>query len=414
MRSSSKMTVRLRTTIAVIGVLLLSVFGSAEAFATPIPFLNQFNTIKVVSSTIPANGDVNPYGVFTIPRSVGKLVSGNVLVSNFNDKNNLQGKGTTIVQISPSGQQTLFAQLNPAQLSGACPGGVGLTTALVVLKRGWVIVGSLPTADGTSATAQAGCLIVLDSFGNPVETISGGLINGPWDATVFDQENRVELFVSNVLNGTVAASPRVVNLGTVVRLSLQVPLQNVEEQHMNPFAGHAATRPAATQHKPQQPQHKQKQNLPKVEAEAVIGTGFSERTDPAALVIGPTGLGLGLNGTLYVADTLNNRIAAIPGALFRRTTAFSGLDVTANGALNGPLGLSIAPNGDILTVNGGDGNIVETAPDGNQIAVKQLDNTPVPGSPNGAGCLFGVQVSPFRNGVYFVDDCSNTLNILTR
>ena len=49
----------------------------------------------------------------------------------------------------------------------------------------------------------------------------------------------------------------------------------------------------------------------------MIATGFPERTDPAALVVGPTGVGLGRNGTLYVADSVNNRIAAIPDALFR-------------------------------------------------------------------------------------------------
>ena len=53
----------------------------------------------------------------------------------------------------------------------------------------------------------------------------------------------------------------------------------------------------------------------------MIGTGFPERTDPDALVIGPTGVGLAPDGTLYVADTLNNRIAAIPDALFRHASA---------------------------------------------------------------------------------------------
>ena len=136
--------------------------------------------------------------------------------------------------------------------------------------------------------------------------------------------------------------------------------------------------------------------------------GFSERTDPAALVIGPTGVGLH-NGTLYVNDSLNNRIAAIPQAITRTTTAFSGKDVTSNGSLNDPLGMTIAPNGDILTVNGNDGNIVETTPGGTQIATKLLDNT---GTPPGAGCLFGLAIVPGGAGVYFVDDCTNTLNIL--
>jgi len=111
----------------------------------------------------------------------------------------------------------------------------------------------------------------------------------------------------------------------------------------------------------------------------------------------------------YVADSLNNRIAAIPNALERQSTVFAGKDVTSNGAINDPLGMTIAPNGDILTVNGNDGNIVETTPGGNQIAHKLLDST---GSPPGAGCLFGVAVVPAGLGVYFVDDCDNTMKLL--
>ena len=48
--------------------------------------------------------------------------------------------------------------------------------------------------------------------------------------------------------------------------------------------------------------------------------------------------------------------------------------------LNGPLGLVVAPGGNILTVNSGDGNLVETTPSGFQIAVRQLDSS---GSPPG-------------------------------
>src|SRR5260370_4570161 len=136
----------------------------------------------------------------------------------------------------------------------------------------------------------------------------------------------------------------------------------------------------------------------------VIASGFGERTDAAALVIGPTGVGLS-GGTLYVADTLANRIAAIPNAVSRTTNASTGTTVSTGGALNSPLGLAIAPNGDIVTVNGGDGNMVETTPAGTQVAVKAVDVTNT-----GAGTLFGLAVIHNQKGVYFVNDANNTLD----
>jgi hypothetical protein len=181
-------------------------------------FIGPLNKIRVVAFTVPSNGDVNPYGVAVVPQGSGDLHQGHALVSNFNNWMNFQGTGRTIVEIAPDGSVQLFAQIDPGRLPGACPGGVGLTTALVVLKSGWVIVGSLPTADGMSATAQAGCLLVLNNKGTVVETISGGEINGPWDMTALDLGNTVYLFVTNVLNGTVEGDGGTVTRGTVLRI----------------------------------------------------------------------------------------------------------------------------------------------------------------------------------------------------
>ena len=181
---------------------------------------NDLTDVTVVASTVPANGDLNPYGMARVPQSKGSLVQGNILISNFNNSNNLQGTGTTIVQITPDGVVSQFAQIDATRLPGPCPGGVGLTTALSVLRGGWVIVGSLPTRDGTSATIQGGCLLVLNSSGSVVETFYGSLINGPWDMTALDAGSIADLFVTNVLNGTVAAGGKVVHGGTVTRLTL--------------------------------------------------------------------------------------------------------------------------------------------------------------------------------------------------
>ena len=185
------------------------------AFALPAgasgSFISQFSNPSTIASTIPHNGDVNPYGVAVVPRSAGGLTMGHVLVSNFNDKDNLQGTGTTIVDVAPNGTQRLFAHIEADDLPGRCPGGIGLTTALNILPGGWVVVGSLPTSDGTAATAHAGCLIVLDSHGHVVETWAGAPINGPWDMTAVPTPFGAELFVTNVLNGTVAANGATVN-----------------------------------------------------------------------------------------------------------------------------------------------------------------------------------------------------------
>jgi hypothetical protein len=348
------------------------VLASASA-ASASPYLDQFSTVTSLTSTVPMNPmDVNPYGIVTVPRSTGDLVAGDLLVSNFNNAKNQQGTGTTIDQITPSGTATLFAHIDATHLPGACPGGVGLTTALTALRSGFVIVGSLPTTDGTSATAKAGCLIVLNKHGHVVETIAGHDINGPWDMTAVDNGNSATLFVTNVLNHTVAANGKVVDKGTVVRIQLRIN------------RGMPAT-PVDTH---------------------VIARGFPEKTDPNALVIGPTGVGFGVGqwaGTLYVADTAANRIAAIPNAMTRMNAAnHGGATVTNGGALDGPLGLSVAPNGDIITANGGDGNLVETTPGGSQVAHPTVD-------PAGAGVLFGLVAAP--NGVFFVDDGDNTFRL---
>ncbi len=394
MKSFSMEARKLACAWLALSALVLASPGLASDDDLVLPHLKKISTI---ASAVPANGDVNPYGMAQVKRTIGNLRAGHILVSNFNNSANLQGTGTTIVDVAPNGSVSLFAALNAATLPGSCPGGVGLTTALVVLEQGWVIVGSLPTSDGKAATAQRGCLIVLDSMGTAVETFFGTLINGPWDMTAFDGEQEAKLFVTNVLNRTVAAGGQVVHRATVTRLDLKV-------------SGTA---------------------MPELESITVIGSGFPERTDPAALVVGPTGVALralcasdrddcGEHGDereggdhnggalLYVADTLNNRIAVIDHPLGRTTSAGIGRTLSAGGSLNEPLGLAVTPDGELLTVNGGDGFITEITPRGAQRAKVLLDKT---GSPPGAGTLFGLVFDP-AHGVYFVNDGTNTVNLL--
>ena len=109
-------------------LLACAALAPASALAFDHSFIGQFNTITSVGSTVPSNGDQNPYGIVTVPRSVGSLARGNILISNFNNAGssptgNFQGRGTTIVQMTPAGSLSLFAEINPSTLPGACPRG---------------------------------------------------------------------------------------------------------------------------------------------------------------------------------------------------------------------------------------------------------------------------------------------------
>lgn len=354
--------------------------SSTAAATTPAKataFIAPLKTFSTVASTVPANGDVNPYGITFVPSSIGKLKAGQVLISNFNAsesaKQNGQGTGTTIVQVSTAGKLTPFATIDAKTLPGPCPGGVGLTTALNILPGGYVVVGSLPTTNGKTATASYGCLIVLDSEGKVVKTIASKDIQGPWDSTVKSEGAKTLLFVSNALNGGAAKGLKPVDNSTVVRLELE--------------SGEGQT--------------------PKVLSETMIANGIPWVDSPEALVLGPTGLALGSDGTLYVASTQDNKILAISQAASRSTAASGGGTVlTSGGHLKEPLGMVLAPNGDIITTNGGDGNMVETTPSGQQIAVQTADKK------TGAGSLFGLAISPSANSIYYVDDGQSTLNVL--
>ena len=76
---------------------------AASASADDPSLLSTLHRITTLTSTVPADGDVNPYGVAIVPTTAGALVANNVLVSNFNNSANLQGTGTTIVRVSRSG-----------------------------------------------------------------------------------------------------------------------------------------------------------------------------------------------------------------------------------------------------------------------------------------------------------------------
>jgi uncharacterized protein (TIGR03118 family) len=324
-------------------------------------------------STIPANGDLNPYGVAFVPEtfpSGGSLHPGDILVSNFNSAaTNQNGTGTTIVDIAPDGTKTLFYQ------GPSTPDQIGLDTALGVLKSGFVIVGNLPAtydSQGNILSVGPGSLRILDRTGTVVETLSdSNLLDGPWDMTINDQGDRAQIFVSNVLSGT------------VTRIDLEI---------------HNGANP-------------------KVTSETQIASGYAHEVTQPVLAFGPTGLAYDpKRDILYVASTLDNEIFAISDAGDRRHDAGMGrLIFNDNTHLHGPLGLVLAPNGDLIVANGDGVNpdpsqpseLVEFTPHGHFVGQFSINSNPA--------APFGVAVTDAGGLLRLaaVDDDTNSLDIWT-
>jgi hypothetical protein len=203
---------------------------------------------------------------------------------------------TTIIKLTPSSGAAASDDQASVFFRGTAP---GLTLALGVLKRGIVIVGSVSNANMGKPTA--GPLLFIDKNGtliNPQPTIPK--LNGPWGLAVNDNLSSAQLFVSNVLDGT------------VIRIDLSLP-------------------------------------------------GGKQRTDMTAFVVGPAGLVYDKAAdVLYVAATVGTAAAKVEqGAIFKiaragTTTGSSGTGtlVFADPHLRGPIALAPAPNGHLLTSNG--------------------------------------------------------------
>jgi hypothetical protein len=349
----------------------------------PRGFLETIHHHILLTSTVSDNGDLNPYAIIVAPASAGRIQQGDVLVDNFNNLSNLQGTGTTIIDFNPATKKTFtFAKL-PARLPQV-PGGIGLTTAMVMLKSGWVIVGSLPSTDGTTRTKSDGALLVLDSNGTLVTAWTGPNINGPWgNIAAIDNGKTATLFVS--MAGFEVPGPEVrdpqtgysvkVKRATVLRVELDIP-----------------------EGKP-----------PVIRKQTVIADGLNAQANRDSFMVGPTGLALAPDGTLYVSDGVGNQIVAIADAPTRSDSAGTGRVVTNDHLLRRPLAMTILPDGHLLVCNALNGQVVEIDPlAGKQIYAQWID-TDQAQTPPGNGDLFGIALTPDGKGFYYVEDDVNAL-----
>ncbi len=148
-----------------------------------------------------------------------------------------------------------------------------------------------------------------------------------------------------------------------------------------------------------------------------IASGYATAPNIAALLVGPTGLVFdAARDELFVASPDDNAVYAISDALKRDTDSGKGTLIYQDAAhLHGPLGLVLAPNGDLITSNGDAINADPTQPS-ELVEFTQtgqfVAETPVDSS--GEGGAFGIAVrAPSGKQVSFAaaDDLTNALNI---
>jgi hypothetical protein len=350
--------------------------ASSQASAGEQPLIPDI----VISSTIPANGDLNPYGVAFVPPGFpqgGAIAAGDILVSNFNNSTpptGTQGTGTTIVKLTPNG-----VVAPPGQATAFFQGAnLGLTTALGVLRRGFVVVGNVPTSGGV---IQPGSLLFLNKNGQQLANspFANSLVNDPWDMTIVDYLDHAQVFVSNVNNSTIQNKN-----GFVTRLTLQITPSGVNV----------------------------------IGTPVEIANGYTVEPNSAALVLGPTGLAYDpKTDTLYVASTADNAIFAVPNAGSRTIPppGGTGMMIAQNGQLRGPLALAFVPNGDLITSNGDAVNtdpthpseIVELTKSGKFVGQFNVD-----ASTGGAFGIGSTLVDSDTSRMAFVDDNANDLLVV--
>lgn len=366
--------------------------GGPVGPASTIAQLNQ--NVQVVSAVAP-NGDMNPYGLAMPPANYtginaatgakNVLQPGDLLISDFSN-NTGANTGTTILRYTPS-----TGTVSPFYQDKIAKGPVAI--AISSLGTLWIanyLPGYSNTSDG--ATTGDGNVTVTTPNGTDF-TSNAGIIDNNSGATFSPPTAKFagpwgQAF--GVKSGTT----------TPYFFVTQVETGAVQRQAFIPGKFYA-------------------ENVVTI-GQLPVGTNAFDPTGPQGMAYDPA------TDTLYVASTADNRIVAYPNAtttpsLEQPITVYQGMP------LNAPLGLAINPiNGDLLTVNQLDNNMLEIAPNLTQsaggetlnaqvIATRLLDNTPV-NPANGTGsALFGLVATKDSGGnllVYYTDSNTNSLNAL--
>jgi len=349
-----------------------------------------------LASTVAPNGDSNPYFITTPPSSFTGinagaktvLQPGDLLISDFSSASGANN-GTSIMRYTPAtGQISLFYRehIGSGPVGGAISG-MG-TLWIANFQQGYS-----NSADG--ATTGDGNIVVTNANGDDF----------PEDAGIIDDRSGVTFDPeANAFAGP-WGQVFAVKAGTTTPYFFTTNTDQgagtIQRQEFKP--GQFSTETVVTI------------------GEAQTGTNAFDPTGPQGMAYDS------VNDILYVSDAASNQILAFANAtttqsISHGTVVYEGLP------LNAPIGLTLNPlNGDLITVNQLDNNMVEIDPNlsgsagsqfpgvGTLVGVRTLDSTPVDAIAGTGSALFGVLATKDAQGnltVYYTDSNTNSLNVL--
>lgn len=321
--------------------------------------LTKLQTVGSVED--PVTKAVNPYGLDVAKITSGKISKGDLVVCDFNNLQNIQGTGASILSIHPA--------------IGSMPTHIARFQDL--------------TGCNALATAPSGPIwnAAFSANANPIVSPSGMLLTNlkqftwhkPFGQAFVPPVNSISVpafYVSNAGDGSlvrVAVLPGPQFKFTTIATGF--PINNgVPGSILGPS-----------------------------------GLNYQPLNDRLYVVDGT-------NNALYAINNISRIVAGgivVHGMTFSGSQASSARVIYAGAPLNGPISSAVLPGGNIVLGNTLDPNgknlMVEISPSGQLLNVKNVDT-------GAAGALFGMVstgTTPATTKLYFNDDNDNTLKVLS-
>jgi len=341
--------------------------GSAAKGASRAASILQFlDTETTIGSTVdPTNGDQNPYGLDIAKISSGLIRVGDLVVCNFNDSENTQGNGTTVIALHPT--------------PGASPTHVAKDASL----KGCDALALAPGGPIWAAAFVANDNPIVSPGGSVISTLAGGPWHGPFGQAFSSRPTpfgNASFYESNASDGSIVRI-NITNSG----FTFNVIATGFAVNHGAPGSILGPS-----------------------------GLQYNNATDTLYIVDGANNSVVTFSGV----STIPAGGITVSGLTFSGAFASRAHVLFSGSPLNGPISSALLSNGTVIVGNTSDPSgqnlMVELSSTGSVLNVKNVDT-------GAAGAIFGMVAAqtstnptPSSVKVYFNDDNDNTVKVLSQ